>query len=113
LEPFGHGNPEPIFSSRGVNLLLPPKVLKDKHIKLRVNQRLKDSKPSFTYEAVGWRMAERLQSESLQPGDALDVAFIVGMNSHPASGGVELTWKHLKKPFSMAVSFAFKLFVAI
>jgi single-stranded-DNA-specific exonuclease len=97
LEPFGHGNPEPVFSSCGVNLLLPAKVLKEKHIKLRVNQKLRDSKPSFTYEAVGWRMAERLQSESLQPGDLLDVAFTVGMNSHPDFGGLELTLEDFRK----------------
>jgi single-stranded-DNA-specific exonuclease len=97
LEPFGHGNPEPVFSSCGVNLLVPAKVLKEKHIKLRVNQKLKDSKPSFTYEAVGWRMAERVQSESLQPGDLLDVAFTVGMNSHPDFGGLELTLEDFRK----------------
>jgi hypothetical protein len=62
-----------------------------------VNQKLRDSKPSFTYEAVGWRMAERLQSESLQPGDLLDVAFTVGMNSHPDFGGLELTLEDFRK----------------
>ena len=104
LEPFGHGNPEPVFSSHGVSLLLPPKILKDKHIKLRVNQRLADSKASFNYEAVGWRMAERLQSEALQPGDNLDVAFTVGMNSHPDFGGLELTLEDYRKSVPAAVS---------
>jgi single-stranded-DNA-specific exonuclease len=104
LEPFGHGNPEPVFCSHGVNLLLPPKILKDKHIKLRVNQRLADSKASFNYEAVGWRMAERLQAEALQPGDNLDVAFTVGMNSHPDFGGLELTLEDYRKSIPAAIS---------
>jgi len=104
LEPFGHGNPEPVFCSHGVNLLLPPKILKDKHIKLRVNQRLPDSKASFNYEAVGWRMAERLQAEALQPGDNLDVAFTVGMNSHPDFGGLELTLEDYRKSVPAAIS---------
>ena len=104
LEPFGHGNPEPVFSSHGVSLLLPPKILKDKHIKLRVNQRLADSKASFNYEAVGWRMAERLQAEALQPGDNLDVAFTVGMNSHPEFGGLELTLEDYRKSVPAAIS---------
>jgi single-stranded-DNA-specific exonuclease len=104
LEPFGHGNPEPVFSSHGVNLLLPPKILKDKHIKLRVNQRLADAKASFNYEAVGWRMAERLQAEALQPGDNLDVAFTVGMNSHPDFGGLELTLEDYRKSVPAAIS---------
>jgi single-stranded-DNA-specific exonuclease len=104
LEPFGHGNPEPVFASHGVNLLLPPRILKDKHIKLRVNQRLADAKASFNYEAVGWRMAERLQAEALQPGDNLDVAFTVGINSHPDFGGLELTLEDYRKSVPAAIS---------
>jgi single-stranded-DNA-specific exonuclease len=102
LEPFGHGNPEPVFSSHAVNLLLPPKVIKEKHIKLRVNQKLPDQKPSYNYEAVGWRMAERLQTGPLQPGDSLDVAFTVGMNSHPDFGGLELTLEDFRKSATAA-----------
>jgi single-stranded-DNA-specific exonuclease len=98
LEPFGHGNPEPVFSSRGVNLLLPPKLIKDKHIKLRVNQRQPEMKASFNYEAVGWRMAQRLNTEPCQQGDKLDLAFTVGINSHPDFGGLELTLKDFRNP---------------
>jgi single-stranded-DNA-specific exonuclease len=97
LEPFGQGNPEPVFSSRGVNLLLPPRVIKEKHIKLRLNQKLPQQKASFNYEAMGWRMAERLEAEPLLPGDSLDVAFTIGMNSHPDFGGLELTLEDFKK----------------
>jgi len=104
LEPFGHGNPEPVFSCQAVNILLPPKVIKDKHIKLRVNQKLPDRKPSFNYEAVGWRMAERLESGPLAPGDSLDIAFKVGMNDHPDFGGLELTLEDFRKSARIATS---------
>ena len=36
LEPYGVGNPEPVFAARSVQLTAPPRVLKDKHIKLKV-----------------------------------------------------------------------------
>jgi single-stranded-DNA-specific exonuclease len=36
LEPYGAGNHEPAFSARGVRLIAPPKILKDKHIKLKL-----------------------------------------------------------------------------
>lgn len=36
LEPYGAGNHEPAFSARHVRLIAPPKILKDKHIKLKV-----------------------------------------------------------------------------
>jgi len=38
LEPFGQGNPEPVFCARGVRLLAPPRILKDKHVKLKVSR---------------------------------------------------------------------------
>ena len=36
LEPYGMGNPEPLFSARRVQLVAPPRILKDKHIKLKL-----------------------------------------------------------------------------
>ena len=36
LEPFGQGNPEPVFSACGVRMMAPPKILKDKHVKLKL-----------------------------------------------------------------------------
>src|SRR5579862_7734614 len=36
LEPYGMGNPEPVFAARGVQLAAPPRILKDKHVKLKI-----------------------------------------------------------------------------
>src|SRR5216684_1103334 len=36
LEPYGTGNHEPAFAARGARLTAPPKILKDKHIKLKL-----------------------------------------------------------------------------
>jgi len=36
LEPYGVGNPEPIFAARGAQLTAPPRILKDKHVKLKL-----------------------------------------------------------------------------
>ncbi|HEX7286225.1 MAG TPA: single-stranded-DNA-specific exonuclease RecJ [Candidatus Angelobacter sp.] len=97
LEPFGQHNPEPVFSSCGVNVLAPPRIIKEKHIKLRVNQKLADARNSFSYEAVGWRMAERLERQGLQPGEQLDLAFKITMNHHPEFGGLELSLEDFRK----------------
>ena len=97
LEPFGQGNPEPVFVSREVNLLIPPRVIKEKHVKFRVNQRQGNSQKAFSYEAVGWRMAQRLNGEAYQPGDKLDLAFTISMNDHPEFGGLELTLEDFRK----------------
>lgn len=103
LEPFGQGNPEPIFAALNVNLLLTPRVIKDKHIKLRVKQKVNGSRESFNYEAVGWRMADRLAAENLQPGDRLDLVFKIAMNFHPDFGGLELALEDFRKSAPVAI----------
>jgi single-stranded-DNA-specific exonuclease len=37
LEPFGVGNPQPVFAARAVHLKASPRVLKDKHVKLKLS----------------------------------------------------------------------------
>ena len=39
LEPFGAGNPQPVFFAREVEPAITPQVLKDKHLVLRLRQR--------------------------------------------------------------------------
>ena len=93
LEPFGSGNPVPVFVARNAKLVQPPRVLKEKHLKLRVVASDRNSNGSQfqrAYDALGWRMAERLTQESLLLGSALDLAFTVDYNEHPEFGGVQL-----------------------
>ena len=104
MEPFGHGNPEPVFSSTGLDLLFPARIINDKHIKLRVNQRIAGLRNSFNYDAVGWRMAERLGAEALQVGDRLDIAFKLAMNFHPEFGGLELMLEDFRKSARAAIA---------
>jgi single-stranded-DNA-specific exonuclease len=64
---------------------------------LRVKQRSREGKSSFSYEAMGWRMAERVQAEGFQLGDQLDLAFKITVNDHPDFGGLELTLEDFRK----------------
>jgi single-stranded-DNA-specific exonuclease len=97
LEPFGQGNPQPVFSSSEANILLSPRIVKEKHLKFRVNQRQPDKKASYNYEAVGWRMASRLDVEALEVGHKLDLAFTIAVNEHPDFGGLELNLEDFRK----------------
>jgi single-stranded-DNA-specific exonuclease len=99
LEPFGIGNPEPVFSS-SVRLLQPPRVIKEKHTKLRVAEN--GSKRSFT--AMGWRMAERVESAGVLAGDTLNVAFKLEHNDHPDFGGLELRLEDFAVPARSAIA---------
>ena len=100
MEPFGHGNPEPVFAANSVRLMAPPRVLKDKHVKLKLaataenrESRTEHSnwRRAVSFDALACHMAERLEQERLLAGDSLDVAFTVGHNDHPEFGGLELT----------------------
>ena len=89
LQPFGMDNPEPRFAARMVKVLQPPKVLKEKHAKLRVGQPGARGN-GRAFDALGWRMAELLQQQSILTGDAVDIAFTLEHNDHPDFGGLEL-----------------------
>ncbi len=86
LAPHGIGNPQPSFSTLGVELAAAPRILKEKHIKLQLRH------GGVTMPAVGWRMADR--AGALVPGAALDTAFSIDADYF--SGGWQLTLKDLR-----------------
>jgi single-stranded-DNA-specific exonuclease len=101
LEPFGAGNPEPVFCARAARLTAPTKVLKDKHVRMKFSPSQSTTanggwRRSLTYNAMGWRLAERAQKEKLLAGDLLDIAFTVSHNDHPEFGGLELSLRDFK-----------------
>ena len=89
LVPFGMGNPEPVFVARAARILTEPRILKEKHLKLKVARAAgnQGSSMSRAIDAIGWRMAERLQSQPFAFGDSLDLAYRIERNTHPDFGG--------------------------
>jgi single-stranded-DNA-specific exonuclease len=83
LEPFGEGNEEPVFVARNVRVVAPPRVMKEKHVRLRVCQ-------GSTFSAVGWSLAERVAAMELAPESVVDLAYRLRENDHPEFGGLEL-----------------------
>jgi single-stranded-DNA-specific exonuclease len=80
LEPFGQGNPEPIFAARAVRLMAPPKVLKDKHIKLKLAAALA---PLSDREALGPTTVLRKGDDGLSAE-----AILVTPRCHPDSASI-------------------------
>ena len=72
LEPFGCGNPTPVFAVRNLQLLCPARLLQEKHLKLAVS----DGRNSF--EALAWRQGARMAE--LAPSQPLDLAFTLDKN---------------------------------
>jgi len=88
LEPFGKGNPMPIFLSRDVPLRAAPYVIKKSHLKLLVG-------PSQSpFEAIWWRHAE-IASQICQ-GSRLDIAYRLGWNSYRGVKKIQLTIEDLR-----------------
>ena len=88
LVPFGMGNPEPVFVARAARILTEPRIVKEKHLKLKLARGANGSAAMARgIDAMGWRMAERLQSQPLAFGDSLDVAYKIERNTHPDFGG--------------------------
>ncbi|HEY3900484.1 MAG TPA: single-stranded-DNA-specific exonuclease RecJ [Chthoniobacter sp.] len=69
LQPFGMGNPQPLFAARGVTLAAEPRVMKEKHLSLLLRQGRRE------YRAVWFNAA----SETM-PRPPWDVAFQIERN---------------------------------
>ncbi|MFL6214066.1 MAG: single-stranded-DNA-specific exonuclease RecJ [Blastocatellia bacterium] len=88
MEPFGPGNPTPVFETHGAQIVQAPRVLKDKHLKLRVQQ------SSRWLDCVWWGAGERAQDVFL--GDRVSLAFTLSENTYNGNTQVQLTLKDLK-----------------
>ena len=91
LEPFGEGNPEPIFCSRNLRLARPVRVLKGEHIKFQVT----DGKKSF--EAIGFGMAKDGDIElALRNCSSFDMAYTVSINNWQGMNTIQLKIEDIK-----------------
>ena len=84
MEPFGAGNPRPVFHTGPVELARGPRVMKSRHLSMAVRQ------DTRVFRAVAWRMAERAEFVT-RHGDALDVAFNLTENHYRGEHTVELS----------------------
>jgi len=92
LEPFGHGNAEPVFVARGARLLTSPRIMKERHIRLELAQESAQPLPlaGSGMRAVGWNMAARVAALGLTQGSRIDLAYRIRENDHPEYGGLEV-----------------------
>jgi single-stranded-DNA-specific exonuclease len=90
LEPLGHGNPEPIFVARNARLLSPPRVMKERHIRLELAEDLPGGGKPVLVRAVGWGLAARVAELRLVEGSLIDLAYRIRENDHPEYGGLEV-----------------------
>jgi single-stranded-DNA-specific exonuclease len=69
LEPFGQGNPEPVFSSRAVRLMAPPRILKERHVKFKLAPALSTPANNGNGNEGDGTFAASGDTESSEPSD--------------------------------------------
>ena len=91
FEPFGMGNPKPVFATKDLLLTADPFVMKDKHLKLK----LRDEN-GRNFEAVWWDGVENSKGQTLKPQTRIELAYTPEANVWNGNTRLQLVVKDLK-----------------
>src|SRR3989440_5802589 len=90
LEPFGAGNPRPVFMTRGWRVMNEPQILKEQHLKMRVAG--EDNRP---FEAIWWRGVEEIEATP-QMNQRIDLAYDFEANRWQGDVRLQLNVKDMR-----------------
>ncbi len=85
LEPFGAGNPKPIFLTSGLRIREKPFLMKDKHLKLWL-----EDDTGRRFEAVWWDGVERSKERTIEPGSRIELAYTAEANIWQGNARLQL-----------------------
>lgn len=88
LEPFGQGNPMPVFVAKDVTIAGDPRVLKERHLKFRGMHH------GRALDCIWWGGAEL--ASDLFAGDKVHLAYTLGENTYNGIRQLQITVKDLK-----------------
>jgi single-stranded-DNA-specific exonuclease len=91
LEPFGAGNPRPLFLTRGLRILAAPRIMKEKHLKLRVA-----GTQARPLEAVWWSGVEALAGRTLAPGQSIELVYTIEPNTWKGETRLQLCVRDMR-----------------
>ncbi|MBF0320010.1 MAG: hypothetical protein HQL01_09465 [Nitrospirae bacterium] len=87
LAPYGYGNPDPIFGSRGL-MVINPRVVGKNHLKLKLGHN------GFIIDAIGYDMGGLIND--IDHSETIDIAFTPTINEWNGSRSVQLNIKALR-----------------
>lgn len=89
MEPFGMGNPEPLFMSRGMKIVDMQRVGDGSHLKLRVSGNGSDA-----ISCIGFGLGEL--EGSVELGSLIDLCYTIRLNTYNGNESVQLVVKALR-----------------
>jgi single-stranded-DNA-specific exonuclease len=92
FEPFGAGNPKPVFLTKGLYITDEPLVMKDKHLKLR----LADG-DGRRFEAVWWDGLRKSSGRTLKPRTCIELAYTPEANVWQGTTRLQLVVEDLRE----------------
>lgn len=95
LEPYGAGNPRPVFMTRNLRLMFEPRVMKERHLKLKVA-----GADGRALEAVWWDGVEKLDGRTLEANSRIELAYTVEPNTWQGVTRLQLNVQDLKTGLS-------------
>ena len=90
LEPFGQGNPKPVFITRKLKIERDPWIMKELHLKLKLTD---DSGRKF--EAVWWGGVEKSSGQTLAQGKSIELVYTPEANTWQGNTRLQLVVKDL------------------
>ena len=91
FEPFGAGNPKPVFVTKDLFLKDEPFVMKEKHLKMWLQNG--DGK---RFEAVWWDGVHKSKGRTLSPGSRIEIAYIPEANTWNGNTRLQLVVEDLR-----------------
>jgi single-stranded-DNA-specific exonuclease len=90
FEPFGAGNPKPVFVTRGLKIV-DQFVMKEKHLKLRLVD-----EDGRTFEALWWDGVEKSQGQTLKVNSCIELAYVLEANTWQGNTRLQLVVEDLR-----------------
>ena len=91
LEPYGAGNPRPVFATKNLRIVGEPRVMKERHLKLFVA-----GATGRALETVWWGGAEESIGQTLRTGARIEMAYTVEQNTWRGETRLQLCVQDLK-----------------
>ncbi len=96
LEPFGHGNPKPVFATRGLLITDEPLIMKERHLKFRLADAY-----GKRFEAVWWSGVEKLEGRTFRPETSIEIAYTPEVNEWQGTRRLQLVVEDLREEINV------------